>query len=400
MRRLPQHRLSAFCLRRALAVSATLLVSLSPPVSRALEQGEIRYNGYGTLGITHLGGEDGLDYGIRGQTTSGWRGDQLSKVGGQLQYGLSDTLSVTGQLALQAEQDHWQLTPAPLYLAWQADHQWTLRAGRLGTPFYMYSETLNIGFSYPWLRLPEEVYSLVELSTHDGAEVLYNTSTPLGVISLQISAGQAHDRQEFALGDLHDIDYKNVLANSLTLSTEHLGSFRLGYTETDVSLDIRETVDTRLMGRQSLALVTIDGLKGKFSSIGHQYDNGTWLSAAESVKLLIENNPSDVDAFYLMLGRRAGNLLAHVTYGQLECQDARQRSMTYGLNYSLSPSVTLKGEYKRVDVSQSDYFSCAFSENAQQGYDNGLYQASQGQLGQPLGRPDADIISVGFDFIF
>jgi hypothetical protein len=40
--------------------------------------------------------------------------------------------------------------------------------------------------------------------------------------------------------------------------------------------------------RQNVTFNTpLDGQKGKFSPIGHQYDNGTWLSAAEAVKLSI-----------------------------------------------------------------------------------------------------------------
>ena len=64
----------------------------------ALDQGEYLFNGFGTVGVTHLGGEDdGRSYGVQGQTIDSWRGDQVSKFGGQFQYGLSDTLSVTVQ---------------------------------------------------------------------------------------------------------------------------------------------------------------------------------------------------------------------------------------------------------------------------------------------------------------
>ena len=50
----------------------------------ALEQGEALINGFGTVGVTHLGGEDdGRSYGISGQTNDSRRGDQLSKFGAQ-----------------------------------------------------------------------------------------------------------------------------------------------------------------------------------------------------------------------------------------------------------------------------------------------------------------------------
>ena len=374
-----------------------LAVCLASLPALAVEQGEYQFNGFGTLGVTHMGGESDLDYGMQGQTNDGWRGDQLSKLAVQLRYGITDTLSVTGQLGTKPVQDSWEAGPGNLYLAWEASDNLTLRGGRLGTPIYMYSETLNVGFSYPWLRLPEEVYSLVQLTSHDGGDVLYNRSTDIGTLSFQVAGGQAIGREQYALDDMHDIDYRDVFATSLALSTDNFGTFRVGYAEADLKITVDDTV---AFGPASVnfPFVTYEGNKGKFSSIGHQYDNGTWVSAAEAVKLSIENNSktgesqAETNAFYIMGGRRFGDYLAHVTYGQLDEPSGRQVSMTYGLNYSFSPTVTLKGEYKRVDTSQGDEALGVFQADAQQTLNNAF--------GQSYGTPDADIFSVGVDFIF
>lgn len=371
-----------------------LAIALASSTAYAVEQGEFVYHGFGTVGITHLGGEDDLDYGIQGQTNDGWRGDQLSKFAVQGQYGITDTLSLTGQLASKPLQDSWKVGPGNIYLAWQANDNLTLRGGRIGTPIYMYSETLNVGFSYPWLRLPEEVYSLVQLTSHDGADMLYNRSTALGALSFQLSGGNAIGREQYALDEMHDIDYRDVFATSLALSTDNFGTFRVGYAEADLKITVDDVVTIPVLGQRNVALVELDGQKGKFSSIGHQYDNGTWVSAAEAVKLQIENNEeAETNAFYVMGGRRFGDYLAHLTYGQLDEPAGRQVSMTYGLNYSFSPTVTLKGEYKRVDTSQGPDAVGVFQGNAQQAFNNGL-------LGTSYGTPDGDIISVGVDFIF
>jgi len=370
----------------------SLAVCLASLPALAVEQGEYQFNGFGTLGVTHMGGESDLDYGMQGQTNDGWRGDQLSKLAVQLRYGITDTLSVTGQLGTKPVQDSWEAGPGNLYLAWEASDNLTLRGGRLGTPIYMYSETLNVGFSYPWLRLPEEVYSLVQLTSHDGGDVLYNRSTDIGTLSFQVAGGQAIDREQYALDEMHDIDYRDVFAANLALSTDNFGTFRVGYAEADLKITVDDTV---AFGPASVnfPFVTYDGNKGKFSSIGHQYDDGTWLSAAEAVKLSIENNEeAATNAFYIMGGRRFGDYLAHVTYGQLDDPSGRQVSMTYGLNYSFSPTVTLKGEYKRVDTSQGEDALGVFQGNAQQTLNNAF--------GQSYGTPDADIFSVGVDFIF
>ena len=80
----------------ALRVAGLAAVCLAATPAFALEQGEHRFNGFGTVGFTHLGGEDdGRSYGVQGQTNDSWRGDQLSKFGAQLSYGITDTLGVT-----------------------------------------------------------------------------------------------------------------------------------------------------------------------------------------------------------------------------------------------------------------------------------------------------------------
>ncbi len=383
-----------------------LAVCLASLPALAVEQGEYQFNGFGTLGITHMGGESDLDYGIQGQTNDSWRGDQLSKLAVQMRYGITDTVSITGQLGTKPTQDSWEVGPGNLYLAWEASDNLTLRGGRLGTPIYMYSETLNVGFSYPWLRLPEEVYSLVQLANHDGADVLYNFNTGAGTVSVQLAGGQAIKRDHYALDNMQDLDYRDVFAANVALSTDNYGTFRIGYAEADLQITVDETITNVLGAQENRVFNALDAQKGKFSSVGHQYDNGTWLSAAEAVKLSIENNsktgPSEAEtnAFYIMGGRRFGDYLAHVTYGQLDEASGRQVSMTYGLNYSITPTVTLKGEYKRVDTSQTDESIGVFKANAQQSYDNGVYQRFNGTAGTALGTQDADIFSVGVDFVF
>ena len=130
---------------RALSLAVACLAATP---AFALDQGDYRFNGFGTLGFTHLGGEeDGRSYGIQGQTNDSWRGDQLSKFGAQFSYGLTDTLGVTVQATAKAEQDEWKANLEWAYLSWQADDNLMLRGGRLRSPVFMYSETLDVGYT-------------------------------------------------------------------------------------------------------------------------------------------------------------------------------------------------------------------------------------------------------------
>ena len=376
-----------------------LAICLASAPVFALEQGEYRLNYFGSVGITHLGGEDqGRSYGVSGQTTDSWRGDQLSKFGAQLTYGLTDTLGVTLQATAKPLQDEWQANLEWAYLSWQANDQLMVRAGRLRSPVYMYSESLDVGFSYPWLRLPDEVYSQVQLTNYEGADVVYTLPLSYGSVTFQVAAGQAKNRDYFAYDDLFSIDYGKLFGGNVSLATNDYGTFRVGYVEADISTTIDGVVNA--FGTPTyLQLLELKKDKGKFTSIGYQYDNGTWLTANEWTTRVTENdNNASIDSFYLMGGRRFGDFLAHVTYAQLDENEGRQNSWTLGLNYNIAPTVVLKTEYKRVDTSGG--YDGVFVRGKQELFENETFERSGGLAGVPARNYDGDIISVGVDFVF
>lgn len=383
-----------------------LAICLAAAPAFALEQGEHRFNTFGTVGITHLGGEDdGRSYGITGQTTDSWRGDQLSKFGAQVNYGITDSIGATLQLTAKPAQDEWKANVEWAYFSWQANDNLMLRVGRLRTPVYMYSESIDVGFSYPWLRLPDEVYSQVQLSNYEGLDAVYNLPLSFGSMAFQVAGGQAKNRDIFAFDDMHDIDYEKVFGANISLATNDFGTLRVGYVEADISTEIEDFVDRPnipflgLNGPGIQRFQTIDKQKGKFTSIGYQYDNGTWLTSNEWTSRSIEaDNSGTIDAFYLMGGRRFGEFLTHVTYAQLDDDAGRQNSWTLGLNYNLLPNVVLKSEYKRVDTSGG--YDGVFVRTAQEAFNNALSESSNGALGSPARNFDGDIISVGVDFVF
>lgn len=387
----------------ALRVAGLAAVCLVATPAFALEQGEHRFNGFGTVGFTHLGGEDdGRSYGIQGQTNDSWRGDQLSKFGAQLSYGITDTLGVTVQGTAKAQQDEWKANLEWAYLSLQANDQLMLRAGRLRSPVYMYSESLDVGYSYPWLRLPDEVYSQVQVTNYEGVDAVYTMPLSYGSVTFQLAGGQAKNRDYYAYDEQFDIDYGKLFGASVSLASNDFGTLRIGYVEADIKTDITGTVDATALGfgaSEPLSLLNLDKEKGKFTSIGYQYDNGTWISSNEWTSRLIENDGMEaIDSFYLMGGRRFGDFLPHVTYAQLDDNGGRQSSWTLGLNYQAAPTVVIKGEYKRVDTKNG--YDGVFTRNAQEVFDNAAYDLSGGAVGAPARNYDGDIVSVGVDFVF
>lgn len=374
---------------RSVAILSLILLLSSPPLL-AEDTGNFIFNGFGTLGVSRLGGEDnGRSYGAKGQVNHRWRGDELSRLGGQFTYYFRDDLEATAQIKAAADQDSWGLDLDWLYLAWQATDRLTLRAGRLRNPVYMYSETLNVGATYPWLRLPDEVYYQLQIAHYEGVDLLYNIPLHFGSLTWQLSGGQAHDRRHFIHDDQHDMDYSKLFGINATLTTHAWGAFRIAYSEASLDMRLPYMEGTWLEGIS-------EDVKGKYTALGYQYDDGVWMAASEATRMVVEGLTPSYNAFYIMAGRRFGNIEAHLTYGQLDDElTGRQSSWNWGLNYRLSPTVIIKSEYKRVDNANES--QGVFVRSGEE-YMEAL--ARREYLGQPMRTFDGDIVSFGIDFLF
>lgn len=128
------------------------------------------FNGFATLG----GGivlDDGQTY---YDIDDSFSLDVDSKVGLQIDLALTDKLSATVQGVVRGNDD-WEPELEWAYLTFQPTSHWKFRAGRMRQPFYMLSDYLEVGYAYPWLRPPKEVYGRLPISWFEGIDALYNT---------------------------------------------------------------------------------------------------------------------------------------------------------------------------------------------------------------------------------
>jgi hypothetical protein len=97
-----------------------------------------------------------------------------NKIGLQFYQTLDDDISITTQLIAQGYGSNFDFNASWAFLTWQAKPNLTLRTGRLVTPIYMLSEYLEVGFAYPWVRPPLEMYSSVPLKSWSSADITYS----------------------------------------------------------------------------------------------------------------------------------------------------------------------------------------------------------------------------------
>lgn len=124
-----------------------------------------------------------------------WSFDSDSVIGLQAQGKLFQHLSFTTQITAQGfhanDTDKYQPEIDWMFLSYQWSPSLRMRLGRMRTPHYLYSETVDAGYSYPWARPPAEVYTffLSPLYNFDGIDLSWNTDVGDLELDIQIIAG-------------------------------------------------------------------------------------------------------------------------------------------------------------------------------------------------------------------
>ena len=162
-------------------VMCLALLTLSfPALSEVQFQGFASFVGGATLDSdeTYNGYENKIEY------------DKNSVYGLQAVSPLGDGLTATGQLIARGSENYkpefeW------MYMTYNITPTLSAKFGRIRTPFYMLSEYLEVGYTYHWIRPPQELYA-AQITNMDGASLLYNV--PMGSIDGQFAFSVANRR--------------------------------------------------------------------------------------------------------------------------------------------------------------------------------------------------------------
>nr|WP_086941028.1 porin family protein [Thaumasiovibrio occultus] len=95
------------------------------------------------------------------------------------------------------------------YLSFEPLGDIKIRAGRLRSPSFMYSQVVFVNQAYPWARLPAEVYDTTAGFTRfDGVEIIYRTAiTDELLLQIQPYASFGYEIEESEINNvLYDVD--------------------------------------------------------------------------------------------------------------------------------------------------------------------------------------------------
>lgn len=326
-----------------------------------------------------------------------WNTDPDTTLALQATASVSDKVTVTGQLIAHGA-GAYEVEAEWAYVTYAATDDWRIRVGRLRSPFFTYSDFLDVGYAYPWIRPPEQVYRFL-FTTVEGFDTIYTSTVGDWYSTLQAYFGRLTDETS-VLGELVPIDLQTFTGINWSLSNDWL-TVRTTWNQADFSIGAPSALTPLLDALNSLGFSSVaDALEIKdeaaaFWGIGANIDYKNWLLITEYTELLVDNQSlvGDDEAWYLMLGRRFGDFTFHVTYQSRESNndldfidaipagvapaldglrdivagtitDTKNEVFTVGMRYDFAPSTAFKIELSDIDFNGRDGTLLSFSIDA------------------------------------
>jgi hypothetical protein len=188
---------------RPVAVASKLILSAGLGLVATASQAEVFISGFGSLiggqvvsGDGYIANYTGLGiYGKNGSAEFGPRDQSWlnpeSRFGVQATMNLSNETRVTAQ-AIARGVDNYQPKVEWLYLTHDLSTNSNVQVGKLRVPVYLYSDKMDVGFAYPWIRVPADAYSLDSV-TFTGAKANYSLVNGEFSSRLSVWTGTDHD---------------------------------------------------------------------------------------------------------------------------------------------------------------------------------------------------------------
>ena len=245
-------------------IKSLTLLSLFPTSNFALSLDDLSIHGYGTVGIAYQGNKDVL-YRNSLSMDKGSQGDisfaNYSSFGLQLDLKASDKLSFVAQGVASQKNSNAKL----LDLVWiNGKYNFTddssVRIGRMKLATFMYSDIIDVGYSYDWIRLPD-MYSIMPINNYTGIEFSHNMKFDEFSLSSALHFGESQSHtcsNDPGNGEVLPsiIEVDKIYGGSLNFLSDNL-SLRVGYGKVRLTLH-NKTMDNALLGLNALGIPRIN----------------------------------------------------------------------------------------------------------------------------------------------
>ena len=332
------------------------------------------FSGYGTVGVVHSD-NDQADYLVDvfkpngpGHTRS-WSADVDSRIGAQVSAAFTPSLSAVVQVLAQQRYDN-SYTPVVEWanVQYRITPDASVRLGRMVLPVFMVTDSRRVGYSNPWVRPPVEVYSLVPVTSYDGADASYRFTAGSVVNTMQLSYGRADPKfPATEVVQSGKAKARDLAAFAYTAEAGPL-TFRANYGEAKLTVEAFDPLFAgfRQFGPPGEAIAStyeLDGRKVKFVGFGASYDPGRWFATAEYAHFDTDSILGSRTSWYVSGGHRFGSFTPYATYARMKSDKAtttagldptglppQLAAVAQALNAALNAGLALSAEQDTVSV--------------------------------------------------
>ncbi|MGC4060321.1 MAG: hypothetical protein QM749_05515 [Aquabacterium sp.] len=365
-------------LRRLPLAAAALIACASAQADYTSPDGNFRMSGFGTLGAVRSSTDDAIfNYpGQGGGATKHGSLDPDSKIAVQGTYKFAPTVSATSQVMTKYDADGQYVPNIEWAFAkWQATPGLSVRAGRMGAPYFMISDFRDVGYANTTVRPNIDVYGQVPVSQFEGADLSYQM--PLGSTTLTSTLWGGDSKAQYASSlttTPTDVVIKRQVGLNFQLELTEGLTLRLGRSHGKLSINstsgdqliasarqlavasakyaagaptvaaglsgLGQTaraaqVTNAIAGAQADAVgfnqiadtFTTEGVDASFTGIGLAYDQDNWVANAEFTKRKTKSFITDTTGWYGMVGYRIAKFTPYVGFSKIKTDRRSQNTI-------------------------------------------------------------------------
>jgi hypothetical protein len=308
-------------------------------------------SGFASIGAGHVS-EDKVYF---GDYENDWSFNTDTVLGLQLQTSLAERWSLTTQVIAKGHNydDVSKYEPELdwLFLSYEISPEVRTRFGRMRTPFFLYSETMEVGYTYVWVRPPIDVYTplLSPFKSFDGID--FNFNTDIDLFNLD-QAMELETRLFTGVMDGffldNDIDVEPAIGLSLRASYQDT-TFRYSFVGLRATID-NDTLTPLLSALESIEPLspslasTADGFSAdqewyQYHGIGFAQDWHNWSFIAEHYYIFGSDSglSNDARGYYLSLAYQYKAITPYVVFGRYKNRLNNDVNTDYNNSFSEIP---------------------------------------------------------------
>lgn len=300
---------------------------------------------------------------------------QETRLGIQSTATITDDLTATLQVISRAN-NNYDPEVEWLFANYALNDSIDIQAGKLRVPVYYFSEYMDVGYAYPWIRVPSDAYSL-DVTSFDGIQLNYRTyfgnidvTTTLFSGRNQANEDEDGELMSYLFGGSVRRTFDDFVGGGLEFSTDDT-TLKITYSQADMTQNRSGAFNAADNGTTKESISFID-LYFK-QSLG-------------SFALMLEYNKYDpfYSSYFISGTYQVGQVTYYLINSKFELDDKingvpieEHDTNSIGFRYDFKPRVAFKADISMIN-------------------DTGVFAVNH----DANNDGDAIIISTGIDFIF